>query len=177
MRRLFLLVLFLQLFIPGARAMTYANEPGDFYGLPWGLSAAELTKSRQQFVLTEDSGSTKYYACPTRSHNFYGAAFDKVRYAFFQGRFFLVQAVKANTTAIPQELYSAIVKQHGRPTQENDYFARKVSARLWQGDKTFIVLSVDFTRREATLSFYNYPLYQAWSARPKQAPAGRVRER
>ncbi|MDR2006043.1 MAG: hypothetical protein LBP78_02215 [Acidaminococcales bacterium] len=165
---------------PRALAMTYANEPKDFYGLKWGLAVSELEKSGQRFV-PAGAGSDRRissYNCAARSDNFYGTSFDKVIYDFFNGRFFMVRAIKSGNSALnSQELYSSLVKAHGRPTQQNDNVHQKTVVYLWQGNDTFISLRCDFARKQTVLSFYSHPLYQQWSAQGGPRPSGRIRER
>jgi hypothetical protein len=161
-------------------AMTYANEPKDFYGLAWGMTVSALEKSGQQFVFAGSVPERQItsYRCATRSDNFYGVLFDKVNYDFFSGRFFLVKALKSeDATSDSQTLYSALVRRHGQPTQQNDNIYQKTVTYLWQGNDTFITLHCNFLRKETILTFYNHPLYQQWSARSQPPPPGRIRER
>jgi hypothetical protein len=164
-----------------ALAMTYPNEPKDFYGLRWGLAVGELEKGGHRFTLAGEGADRRVasYNCATRSNNLYGTLFDKISYSFFNGRFFLVRATKKGEIAnCSQELYSSLVKAHGRPTQQSDNIHRKAVSYLWQGNDTCISLYCDFLRKEAILSFYNNPLYQQWSAQGRRQPSsGRVRER
>ncbi|MDR3348500.1 MAG: hypothetical protein LBO03_02645 [Acidaminococcales bacterium] len=165
---------------PCALAMTYANEPKDFYGLKWGLAVGELEKGGHRFAPAggEPGRATRSYACASRPSNFYGTLFDAVSYEFFNGRFFMVKATKNGGAGLDsQELYFALVKAHGRPTQQNDDLYQKTVAYLWQGNDTFISLRYDFARKQTVLSFYSHPLYQQWSARSARPPSGRIRER
>jgi hypothetical protein len=160
----FCCALFLLLFWPSAAwALSYPNQPKDFYGLPWGFTASQLAGRGARFASLEDkSGPISSYRRLNGSARFFGLDFDEARYLFYEWRFFLVWVTKANDSGFRARLYAQIARTHGPPTQQKDNIASKTSTYWWQGDTTFIVLTDDVARRQVTLSWYYQPLHQKW---------------
>ena len=164
-----------------AFAMTYTNEPKEYDGVPWGSSVSDFNRYGKQITLVKQEAqeNVSVYKPENQSLFIFNKNFDEINYYFYKGRFFMVRAIKHNDKEMSQTLYQTIKSRHGAHTQQNDNIPKKTTTYWWQGDNTFILLTMDHMQQNTHLTFYNKALYQEWSfnRKPTTGPPGKIKER
>lgn len=181
MKKIFLTLFFFLNFSLQTFAMTYYNEPQNFEGIPWGAGVGEFAKHGRQIVFSENKPNENIVVYKSDKQNLFifNKNFDEINYHFYNGRFFMVTAIKRNDNEMSQTLYQTIKSQHAAPTQQNDNVSRKETVYWWQGDTTYIRLAMDYKQNISNLTFYNKNLYQQWTMNnnPTTVSSGKIKER
>ncbi len=157
MKKLIFTFLFL-LQINTASAMTYANEPSNFFGINWGVSASSVQKNQQLKIVSTNKNVTTY-TLQTLPKTIYNFDFDSITYSFLNDKLFLVTARKNNFNPSQNPLYKTLVQNHSAPTATRDNLYLKTTTSLWQGFNTTIELIENAKDKTTVLKMYNHKLY------------------